>query len=100
MATVKTDMTDLTPEDKRSFRIRRNPKKRNMFYEIDYMLTLEIENSTIKFKVIFPPAGTWPNGRSIEAAETPMPEGTVVRECEMEIYSAFKPGTFEPKRLE
>lgn len=45
MATINTDMSHLTPEEKSRFRIGKNPKKGNEFYIIDYKLTIKIEPS-------------------------------------------------------
>jgi len=57
MATINTDMSHLTPEEKSRFRIGKNPKKGNEFYIIDHKLTIKIKNSNIKFRAIFPPDG-------------------------------------------
>lgn len=49
MATINTDMSHLTPEEKSRFRIGKNAKKGNEFYIIDHKLTINIKNSNIKF---------------------------------------------------
>jgi len=100
MATINTDMSHLTPEEKSRFRIGKNPKKGNEFYIIDHKLTIKIKNSNIKFRAISP-AGRWRQGSAdseadtsegdTSEADTSEADGTIERECELEIFSAFKP---------
>ena len=101
MATINTDMSHLTPEEKSRFRIGKNSKKGNEFYIIDHKLTIKIKNSNIKFRAIFPPAGRWRQGSAdseadtsegdTSEADTSEADGTIERECELDIFSAFKP---------